>query len=68
MILDQMKLIFDDEYSRLYFDEANSDHSISEVKFRHFANDVAISRPGLVGRNSSWDDRILLREDDRDSP
>jgi hypothetical protein len=99
MILDQMKLIFDDEYSRLYFDEANgyyvlwlmishvmwydiyiqltseevsqflnSDHSVSEVKFRHFANDVAISRPGLVGRNSSWDDRILLREDDRDSP
>ena len=83
MILENMKLIFDDEYSRLYFDEANryyvlwlmishvmwydiyiwltneevsqflnSDHSIDEVQFRHFANDVALSRPGLVGRNS----------------
>ena len=92
MILENMKLIFDDEYSRLYFDEANryyvlwlmishdiwltneevslflnSDHSIDEVQFRHFANDVALSRPGLVGRNSIWDDRILVREENRPS-
>ena len=98
MILENMKLIFDDEYSRLYFDEANryyvlwlmishvmwydiyiwltneevslflnSDHSIDEVQFHHFANDVALSRPGLVGRNSIWDDRILVREENRPS-
>jgi hypothetical protein len=92
--ISQMKIIFDDEYSRLYFDEVNndyvlwllishvmwydvyirllkeevnlfidSDHTFHEIQFRHFANDVALSRPGLVGKSTNWDDRILLREE-----
>ena len=87
-----MKLIFDDEYSKLYFDEENqyyvlwlmishgmwydvyirllkeevtlfinSDNSLNEIQFRHFANDVALTRPGLVGKSTFWDERILPR-------
>ncbi len=95
--ISKMKIIFSDEYSRLYFDEVNneyvlwllishvmwydvyirlleaevklfidSDHTFHEIQFRHFANDVALSRPGLVGKYTPWDDRILLREEKTD--
>ncbi len=93
MKMNELKLIFDDEYSRLYFDEVNQyyvlwlmithvmwydvyirlideevsqflakENTLDRVQFRHFANDVALSRPGLVGKSTTWDERILLRE------
>jgi hypothetical protein len=94
-----LKLIFDDEYSRLYYDEANQyyvlwlmithvmwydvyirliqeetnvflskENILDTVQFRHFANDVALQRPGLVGKFTIWDDRILAREEKPNLP
>ncbi len=99
MKIKDLKLLFEDEYSRLYYDEANQyyvlwlmithimwydvyirlideetnlflgeENKIKEVEFRHFANDVALTRPGLVGKSSIWDDRILLREEKPNIP
>ncbi|HMV42563.1 MAG TPA: hypothetical protein PK079_15695 [Leptospiraceae bacterium] len=90
---ENLKLIYDDEYNKLYFDEVNQyyvlwlmishvmwydiyirlideevkkilkpDGEINEVEFRHFANDIALCRPGLVGRYTPWDERILYRK------
>lgn len=99
MKIKDLKLLFDDEYSRLYYDETNQyyvlwllithimwydvyirliedetklflkeENKIDEVQFRHFANDVALTRPGLVGKSTIWDDRILLREEKPNFP
>ena len=62
MILDQMKLIFDDEYSRLYFDEANGYYvlwlMISHVMWYDIyiqltSEEVSIKQFGYVERKQS---------------
>jgi hypothetical protein len=53
-------ILLEEKEVKNFLDE---DGKVNLANFKHFANYVALHRPGLFGKTTPWDERILFREE-----